>query len=42
MWSIVTRAEVHDLVSAQWRGRIEHDQIANHRWRAQMATHCRP
>ena len=26
MWSIVTRAEVHDLVSAQWRGRAEQDQ----------------
>jgi len=26
MWSIVTRAEVHDLVSAQWPDRVEHDQ----------------
>jgi hypothetical protein len=42
MWSIVTREEVHDLVSAEWRGRSGHDQVRNHRSRGQNAMHCGP
>src|SRR5215813_9833189 len=42
MWSIVTREEVHDLVSAEWRGHTGHDQDPNHRCRGQNATHCGP